>query len=178
MSKAATVSASNAGRLWYKWRFHLSVLLVIIPLAFMPKYFKDVALFRGESGLGEREFGELQVGPHTVKFAELRAQAPLLDGPAGYIKTFNAALCQACISQVKATYLRIGKPRSLRAAGGIFFGSPYRMSANVPVPTRTKPDAELWVTIEGWDGVVHQASIPLAEASPATVAWLRQQGGK
>ncbi|MDH1263686.1 thiamine pyrophosphate-binding protein [Pseudomonas sp. GD03944] len=179
MSNAvAAQQPSTLARLWRKWRFHLSVVLLIIPLGFMPKYFQDVALFRGDSGLGEREFGELQVGPYNVKLAELRAQAPLLDGPAGYIKTFNAALCKACIDQVKATYVRVGKPRSLRAAGGIFFGSPYRMSANVPIPPRTKPDADLWITIEGWDGVVHQASIPLAEASPATIAWLKQQGGK
>lgn len=29
----------------------------------MPKYFQDVALFRGDSGLGEREFGEVRSAP-------------------------------------------------------------------------------------------------------------------
>jgi len=79
---------------------------------------------------------------------------------------------------VKAVYLRIGKPRSLRAAGTIFFGAPYRMGTNLPVPPRTRPDAQVWVTIEGWDGSMHQAAVPLAKASPATVAWLEKQGGK
>ncbi len=32
-----------------------STLLLLIPLGFMPKYFADVALFRGDAGLGERE---------------------------------------------------------------------------------------------------------------------------
>ena len=94
------------------------------------------------------------------------------------MKFFNAALCDTCAEQVKATYLRIGKPRSLRTAGVIFFGTPYRLGATVPVPLRTQENAELWVTLEGWDGSVHQASIPLKTASPATVAWLKQQGGK
>lgn len=180
MSKAATVAPapSALSRWWHKWRFHLSALLILIPLGFMPKYFHDVALFRGDSGLGEREIGEVQVGPWSLRLAEFRNMAPQLEGPAGYMKAFNAALCQGCGEQVKATYLRIGKPRSLRAAGGLFFGSPYRMGASIPLPPRTKPDAELWITAEGWDGSVHQASIPLAEASPATVAWLKQQGGK
>ncbi|EOZ4756891.1 thiamine pyrophosphate-binding protein, partial [Pseudomonas aeruginosa] len=40
----------------------------------------------------------------------------------------------------------------------------------------TRPDAELWITMEGWDGSMHQASIPLDEASPATVAWLNKRG--
>ena len=87
-------------------------------------------------------------------------------------------LCQACIEPVKATYLRIGKPRSLRAAGVIFFGTPYRMGAQLPVPEKTKTDAELWITMEGWDGSMHQGSIPLSQASPATSAWLNKQGVK
>ncbi len=178
MSKAAAMPSSTLGRLWHKWRFHLNILLLIIPLGFMPKYFHEVALFRGESGLGEREIGDVQVGPWSLRMAELFEEAPHNEGPAGYMKDFNAALCPACIGEVKATYLRIGKPRSLRAAGAIFFGSPYRMGASVPIPPRTKADAELWITMEGWDGSMHQASIPLAQASPATLTWLNRQGGK
>ena len=101
-----------------------------------------------------------------------------INDPAGDFKSFNAALCKACINDVKAVYLRIGKPRSLRAAGTIFFGAPYRMGTNLPIPPRTKPDAQIWITLEGWDGSMHQASVPLAKASPATVAWLEKQGGK
>ena len=179
MSKTQTATPdSPLSRFWHKWRFHLNILLVLIPLGFMPKYFADAALFRGDSGLGEREIGEVQVGPWSLRLAEMRIEPPRSDGPAGYLKSFNAALCQACIEPVKATYLRIGKPRSLRAAGVIFFGSPYRRGASLPIPEKTKADAELWVTMEGWDGSMHQAAIPLSQASPATVAWLEKQGGK
>jgi hypothetical protein len=177
MSKA-NVPTSNLGRFWLKWRFHINILLLLIPLGFMPKYFADAALFRGDNGLGEREIGDIQVGPWSLRLAELRADAPTRDGPAGYMKSFNAALCQACITQVKATYLRIGKPRSLRAAGVIFFGTPYRMGAMLPIPEKTTADAELWITMEGWDGSMHQAAVPLSEASPATLAWLNKQGSK
>ena len=117
MSKVTAAKPSALRAFWLKWRFHINVLLLLVPLGFMPKYFHDVALFRGDSGLGEREFGEVQVGPWSLRLAEFRNQPPQLEGPAGYMKSFNAALCQACISQVKVVYLRIGKPRSLRAAG-------------------------------------------------------------
>ncbi|MCU1720600.1 thiamine pyrophosphate-binding protein [Pseudomonas sp. 5P_5.1_Bac1] len=163
---------------WLKWRFHLNILLLLIPLGFMPKYFADAALFRGDSGLGATPIDDIQVGPWSLTLAELRDEAPRQDGPAGYFKSFNAALCKTCIGEVKAAYLRIGKPRSLRAAGTIFFGTPYRMGTSLPVPERTRADAELWITLEGWDGSMHQASVPLAKASPATVAWLNKQGGK
>ncbi|MBQ0741793.1 MAG: thiamine pyrophosphate-binding protein [Pseudomonas sp.] len=174
-----TVSSSQPstlGRFWRRWRFHINVLLVLIPLGFMPKYFQDVALFRGESGLGEREIGEVQVGPWSLRLAEFRELPPHLEGPSGYMKAFNAALCEECISQVKATYLRMGKPRSLRAAGALFFGTPYRMGANLPVAEDTPTDAQLWITMEGWDGSVHQAPVELATASPVTLAWLEEKG--
>ena len=178
MNKATTVQPPSPLRAcWHKWRFHINVLLLLVPLGFMPKYFADAALFRGDSGLGEREVGEVQVGPWSLTLAELRNEAPRPD-PAGPMKSFNAALCKECVKQVKATYLRIGKPRSLRAAGVIFFGTPYRMGAALPVPERTSPDAELWITMEGWDGTMHQGSIPLSQASPATIAWLNKQGVK
>lgn len=179
MSKAVTAQPpSTLSRLWHKWRFHINILLLLVPLGFMPKYFADASLFRGDSGLGERDVGTVQVGPWSLQLAELRNEGPRSDGPAGYMKSFNAALSDSSTDQVKAAYLRIGKPRSLRAAGVIFFGTPYRMGATLPIPERTKADAELWITLEGWDGSMHQASIPLSQASPATVAWLAQRGAK
>ena len=104
-------------RFWYRWRFHLNILLILIPLGFMPRYFQDVALFRGESGLGQREAGTVDVGPWQLTLAEMRTLPPAEAGEAGFFKQFNAALCEGCSEEVKATYLRIGKPRSLRAAG-------------------------------------------------------------
>ncbi|EKT4483978.1 thiamine pyrophosphate-binding protein [Pseudomonas putida] len=178
MSHAQAVPASPLKQWWLKWRFHLNILLILVPLGFMPKYFNDAKLFRGDAGLGANVITGIQAGPYTLDLAELRDEAPRPDGPAGDFKSFNAALCKACINDVKAVYLRIGKPRSLRAAGTIFFGAPYRMGTNLPIPPRTKPDAQIWITLEGWDGTMHQASVPLAKASPATVAWLEKQGGK
>jgi hypothetical protein len=32
--------------------------------------------------------------------------------------------------------------------------------------------------MEGWDGTMHQGSIALSQASPATIAWLNKQGVK
>ena len=178
MSQAQAVTVSPLKQLWLKWRFHLNILLILIPLGFMPKYFAEAKLFRGEAGLGANVIHDIQVGPYTLDLAEMRDEAPRADGPAGHFKVFNASLCKACVNGVKAAYLRIGKPRSLRAAGTIFFGNPHRMGTSLPVPERTRGDAELWITLEGWDGSMHQASVPLAKASPATVAWLDKQGGK
>lgn len=178
MSQAQALPQGGFKQWWRKWRFHLNILLILIPLGFMPKYFADARLFRGESGLGANPVSNIQIDRWTLDLAELRDGPPRADGPAGHFKVFNAALCSTCTEGVKAIYLRIGKPRNLRAAGSIFFGPPYRMATSLPIPARTQPDAEIWITIEGWDGSMHQASVPLAKASPATAAWLEKQGGK
>jgi hypothetical protein len=141
MSKAVTAQPhSTLSRLWHKWRFHINILLLLVPLGFMPKYFADASLFRGDSGLGERDVGTVQVGPWSLQLAELRNEGPRPDGPAGYMKSFNAALSDSSIDQVKAAYLRIGKPRSLRAAGVIFSVRPIAWaprcrSRSAPKPT-------------------------------------------
>lgn len=177
MSKAIAAPPSTAQRLWHKWRFHLNIVLVLIPLGFMPAYFERAAMFRGTLGLGEREVGEFAVGPWTARIAEWHVGEPEFEGQAGYAKEFAVALCQACLPQVKAAYLRIGQPRSLRTAGALLSGSPYRQIAEVPVPKGANADSGLWLTVEGWDGAVHQAEIPLASASPSLITWLERQPG-
>lgn len=159
-----------------RWIFRLSLVLVLLPLFYLPGYFDRIEMNRGAKGLGERMVGEYVVGPWSVRLAEWNLLPPRLDGDAGHMKTFSLALCAACTAQVKAVYIRVGKPRSLRAAGAIFFGSPYRQLANLHVPDQTTPDAEVWITLEGWDGSTHQVALPLAEVSPVTAEWLEKRG--
>ncbi|KJK01986.1 thiamine pyrophosphate-binding protein [Pseudomonas sp. 21] len=165
---------SKLRRQWLRWRFHLSALLVLIPLGFMPHYFHEAKLDRGLRGLGEREIGAVQVGPWTARMAEWEVGEPEDEGRAGFVKAFTLAFCESCYPQVKAAYLRIGQPRSLRAAGGLFAGTPHQQFAEVTIPARVTPADELWLTVEGWDDAVHQTQIPLDKASPSLVAWLEK----
>lgn len=162
---------------WFRWRFHLSGLLMLIPVVLTPFYLEMISLTRADA-LGARIIDSRDVGPWNVTFAEELEVPPRLNGPAGYMKTFKLALCQQCATEVRAAYLRIGKPRSMRTAGALGFGSPYRMGIQIPVPENTKPDADLWLTLEAWDGTVHRASWPLAEASPATIKFLQNMQSK
>ncbi|MDU4249290.1 thiamine pyrophosphate-binding protein [Pseudomonas sp.] len=165
---------SKLRRQWLRWRFHLSALLVLIPLGFMPQYFHEAKLDRGLRGLGEREIGNLQVGPWTARMAEWEVGDPEDEGRAGFVKAFTLAFCDSCSAQVKAAYLRIGEPRSLRAAGGLLTGTRHQLFAEVAIPARVTPSDQLWLTVEGWDGAVHQAQVPLDKASPTLVAWLEK----
>ncbi|WP_263143564.1 thiamine pyrophosphate-binding protein [Pseudomonas sp. RIT-PI-AD] len=175
-NNAAPVAEHPAKRLWQRWRFHLNALLLVVPLVFMSKYLHDQARFSGKLGLGEREIGELAVGPWTLRLAEWEVGDPEDEGQAGYMKAFVVALCETCSGEIKAAYLRIGQPRSLRAAGALLSGNPYRLIAEVPVPPRASAGDRLWITVEGWDGAVHQATLPLEQASPSLIAWLGKGG--
>lgn len=170
----ALASPSRGSSLWQRWRFHLSALVVIVPIVFTPAFFHENAFFDGKKGLGEREVGAIAVGPWSVRLAEFKLKEPDAEGRAGHAKEFALALCPACVDQVKAAYLRVGKPRNIRTMGALFSGTPYRQTAEIRIPDRTTADDELWLTLEGWDGTLHQATIPIRTASPLMAAWLEK----
>ncbi|GLK56652.1 hypothetical protein JOD31_002685 [Methylopila capsulata] len=155
-----------------RWRFHVCALMLLVPIGFAPGYFQRLDLEGGAVGLGEREIGVLRLGRWKARLAELDLGPPVIEGAAGPIKTFTLALEGAAIDEVRAAYAKIGEPRSIRSAGALFAGAPYRQMAGVAAPETATGDSELWLTFEGWDGSIEQTSLPLADASPSTVAWL------
>ncbi len=167
-------AASRLGRWWQDWRFHLSALLIVLPIAAFPSFYHIALLSTGEAGLGAREPGMVQVGPFDLKLVEFDGNAPLDAGVAGMRKVFRLAQCDGCDDRIRAVHVRIGKPRSLRAAGAMFSGPPSRQAADLAIPESASPDDALWLTVEEWDGTVHKGEIPLSAASPVTADWLRR----
>lgn len=167
----------TAARLWKQWRFHLSALALVVPVIGAPGYLEQMALFEGAKSLGQRDAGVATAGSWAVRIAELETGPPAPEGKAGPVKAFALSLHGRAATEVKAVFLKVGKPRSLRTAGSIGFGDPFRQLVDVRVPETTPPDAALWITFEGWNGSVREVSMPLAEASPATVAWLKAKRG-
>jgi hypothetical protein len=49
------------------WRFHLSALVLIVQIVFTRTFFQADALFDGKKGLGDRDIGEVGVGPWSVR---------------------------------------------------------------------------------------------------------------
>jgi hypothetical protein len=161
---------------WRRWRFHLSALVVLVPIGFAPGYFQQEAMEAGSVGLGARVIGTRAVGDWTVKLAEFDLAPPAIEGEAGPIKLFTLALDGPARDEVKAAYIKIGKPRSIRSAGALFAGTPYRQTAGLQIPAVANEASEVWLTLEGWDGSVSQSMLPLSEASPVTAAWLSRAG--
>lgn len=112
----ALASPSRGTSLWQRWRFHLSALMLIVPILALPTFFDNNAFFNGKKGLGQREIGEIAVGPWSVRFAEFKLSEPDAEGRAGHAKEFALALCPACVDQVKAAYNALAVRRLLQVA--------------------------------------------------------------
>jgi hypothetical protein len=146
---------------WRTYRFHLNVLLILIPLAFIPTYFSDFAK-RQDSRLDEHTLGEIDVGLCSVML--MRQGTPnARSGAVEQAIRFTAALSDRCRNDVKATYLHVGKSTDPRTTVEIFSGTPNRMTAEVTLPREA--GRELWITMIGWDATVHQARVAMDQAS-------------
>lgn len=112
-----------------------------------------------------------KVGPWPLILAEADMASPEivdLDVP---LKAFRIRFCEACDGDIRFAYLKVNPPRSLRAAGMAFEGARWERRVEIQLPATVSADSELWLTVVGKDGSVHQASWPLRRVSPASVAW-------
>ncbi len=159
----------------HRWRFHLSALLLFIPVASGSTFFHEEALFFGYAGLGEGKPAKMAIGPWQVEIAEYRVDVP---ATAGSSKTFAIRWDPGIADRIKASYLKIAQPHTPRTAGALLSGGHFRQTADVLIPDEIKPEDLLWMTVEAWDGSVHHANIPIYEVSSTTSAWLRRQPPK
>lgn len=119
-----------------------------------------------------------QVGPWAFSFAEAQRKNPKIVAMDVAMKDYYVRFCEACDTQIRAAYLKVNKPRSLRGAGMSFSGARWDRWVDINLPQNAKSTDLLWLTVEGKDGSVHYASIPLAEVSPKTAKWLDKKNAE
>lgn len=146
-----------ASKRWQRNKFHLSALMMLVPLPFLPGYFSEKPIFAPPE-----IHRTVTAGPFPVTLVTFD-QAPHRGQKGDRVKDYSIRLQPADVDRVRGVFLRVGKPRSLRTAGALGFGNPYEREAEVSVPDEPTGTEELWLTVEDWNGTVHQASLPLAE---------------
>jgi len=115
-----------------------------------------------------------QVGPWFFALAELDHDAPKHVVRDIFTKSFQLRFCTPCDAEIRSAYFRVNKPRSLRSAGLAFNGARWDRSVEIQLPGNTHADSELWLTVEGKDGTVHQTTVRLADIAPSTAQWFKQ----
>lgn len=113
-----------------------------------------------------------QVGPWSFAIAQAQRKAPhqVLGAP---FKAFEVRFCERCDDQIRAAYLKIRKPRSLRAAGLVFSGERWDRRVEIQIPAKARVSDGLWLTVEGKDGSVHHAAVAIDKVSPELAAYLK-----
>ena len=140
----ALVSPSRDASLWQRWQFHLSALMLIVPIVSASAFFQADALFGGKKGLGQRDIGEVVVGPWTARMAEFKLIEPEAEGRAGYTKSFVMALCPACVDLANVS----GSMPALWEAG-ILRHANTDMNAEVIATTAEFRTVHNWDTAKG-----------------------------
>jgi len=116
-----------------------------------------------------------QIGPWAFTFAEADDGPPEVMAMDTPMKTYHLRFCEACDLEIGQAYLKVNRPRSARAIGMAFMGQRWERRAEIPLPSTVTADSELWLTVVGKDGSVHQAAWSMGRVSPTTVAWFDQQ---
>jgi hypothetical protein len=119
-----------------------------------------------------------KVGPWEFSFAEAKRKTPVLVAMDVPMKDYYIRFCAACDTEIRGAYLKVNKPRSLRGAGMVFSGARWDRYVDINLPMNAKSTDLLWLTVEGKDGSVHYASIPLSAVSPSTAKWLDKKNAE
>lgn len=144
-------------------------VLLLVPVAVL-----GLLLTASPKPLHSDEAVQGQVGPWSFTLAEAQRKAPhrVLGTP---FKAFEVRFCETCDDQIRAAYLKIRKPRSLRAAGLVFSGNRWDRWVEIQIPAKAKLSDQLWLTVEGKDGSVHHAAVDIDKVSPELAAFLERE---
>jgi len=116
-----------------------------------------------------------KIGPWPFTFAETERDVPELVEMDVPMKAYRLRFCEACDDQILRVYLKVNRPRAMRASGVAFEGARWERTAEIQLPANLTATSELWLTVVGKDGRVHRTSWPMRAVSPATVDWFAKQ---
>lgn len=145
---------------WLRWRFHLSALLLLAPAAMAPSVLHDYAAMHDARVLPAR-----RVGPWTVTLAEHSPGPPHTTRAGRRMQDLAAVFCEGCMARIRAAYLHAGSRPAIDAPGWPLHGNPHHLEAHVEFPRSPSPTDSLWLTVDGWDGSVHQIAWPLVDGA-------------
>lgn len=152
-------------RRWIRWRYHLSALILLAPVLMAPTVFHEYAEMHDARVLPVR-----RVGPWTVTLAEHSPGPPHTAHTGRKIQDFSAVFCEGCAAQIRGAFLHAGERPTIEAPGWPLHGNPHHLEAHVVFPPVPGVADSLWLTVDAWDGSVHQIAWPLVDgALPASL---------
>ncbi|TBU99820.1 DUF3325 domain-containing protein [Stutzerimonas kirkiae] len=115
-----------------------------------------------------------RIGPWGFTLAEENHKLPQ-EAAGSYHKSFYVRFCERCDADIRSAYLKIRKPRSLRAAGSVLGGTRWDRWVEIPIPPAAKLSDQLWLTVEAKDGSLHHKAIDFAQVSPSLARFIESK---
>ncbi len=166
--KAGADEAEAAARLRrQRTRQIVSAVLAVVTVAIFV-----LALARTQAGPLKRDDAiQGQAGPWSFVLAQADEDPPEIVDMDVALKAFRVRFCEECDADIRHAFLKVNQPRSMRAAGMALEGARWERRVEIQMPENLTAESELWLTVVGKDGNIHQAHWPMSRVSPATVAW-------
>lgn len=140
------VGGVDFASLWRRCRFHLSGLVLLVPLALLPGFLSP----RPEPGPEAFVSPAHDVGAWRVTVARTET---------GYVARVMGGDPHA----IRAAYLAVGGATAPAPAtpGVPLTGAPSRLMARIPVAAPLDKGAVLWLSVEDWTGTWFRTAWPL-----------------
>ncbi|TCK03673.1 DUF3325 domain-containing protein [Marinobacterium mangrovicola] len=115
-----------------------------------------------------------RIGPWSFTLAQRYQEPPRTDIIDVPMKKFVIRFCAECDSEIRNAYLKIRKPRSLRAAGNVFLGrrGPEK-EVDIMIPPSAKLDDGLWLTVETKTGEIVKKKLDMERISPEMATYIK-----
>ncbi|WP_022962618.1 DUF3325 domain-containing protein [Halopseudomonas pelagia] len=113
-----------------------------------------------------------QIGPWAFSLAEKDQKPPEIVAMGVPLKAFVIRFCEGCDQDIRTAYLKVRKPRSLRAAGTSFDGRGREKTAIISLPDAISLNDGIWLTVESKNGEVHYQQFDIQRVSPAIASFL------
>ncbi|QLF92187.1 DUF3325 domain-containing protein [Pseudomonas sp. ABC1] len=152
------------------WRRRIAVvLLLLLPVGFAVAFVNTPL----KATLRDDAYSDA-IGPWEFTLAEVDHKRPQ-EAAGSFHKSFYIRFCETCDADIRAAYLKVRKPRSLRAAGNVFSGTRWDRWVEIPIPPAAKISDQLWLTVEAKDGSLHHKAINFAEVSPSLTRFIESK---
>jgi hypothetical protein len=140
---------------WVRHRYQLSGLVLILPWIF---------LYQAMHPTFPPALPPQNLGPVTA------TPMPLDDGEPYWhhderVKDYLITFCDGCIRQIRQAYLTVASTApalaELQDSHAILHGDAHSQHVHAEYPPVTAATDKLWLTLEDWQGTVHQTWWPL-----------------
>ncbi|MCB5190922.1 DUF3325 domain-containing protein [Methylobacillus arboreus] len=149
--------------------------LLILGLVALPAWYVGNAWKMSEHAVLRDDAVHGQIGPWKFVIVEEDQGPPEFVAGGTPIKEFHLRFCEECDREIRAAYLKIRKPRSLRAAGLAFSGTRWTREVAIYIPPAATLEDQIWLTVESKAGEVYHQAFDIERLSPALAKFIKER---